>query len=297
MSYYIMIQPNNIIPINTVLKAAKQVKEMQPFSVNGISFKRTSTMSVIIKHGTTCVACKQTALYFQYSDNTDSPRTNNKVLRLVFDHTDPENRSKSFMTKDHILAKANGGLNIIDNYQPMCLNCNRQKSDRDDANFVPTWMHSKNRPPLRNIKPIQWYTPFISWIKSFKKTPTPLPIIIEQPIIISPTVKAPTKRIITSTKLGNKTSNKISTANVLIYKAYIRWYTQVYHKNMSITNWKSYIRPIILEHIKKDCEDFDSPAFRIAFEELVKEVNGQPTKTKKGKPFAQLRPAKYFSKF
>ena len=40
------------------------------------------------------------------------------------------NGDKVLMTKDHIVAKAKGGKNTLDNYQPMCIKCNMKKADK-----------------------------------------------------------------------------------------------------------------------------------------------------------------------
>jgi len=34
------------------------------------------------------------------------------------------------MTKDHIIPKSKGGKNIIENYEPMCSDCNTEKSNK-----------------------------------------------------------------------------------------------------------------------------------------------------------------------
>jgi 5-methylcytosine-specific restriction endonuclease McrA len=287
-----MIQSNNILPIKTVLEAAKQVKEHEQFSVNGMIFRRSSTLSVIIHHGTTCVACKQTALYFKIEDN--HPGSQSKILRLVFNHKDPENRSDSFMTKDHIIAKSKGGKDHLDNYQPMCLNCNREKGTKDDSNFVPTWM---NRLPIVTNTHLKasWYTAIINWFPNLTKyhnITTPLPVVVVQPtVLLSTKVECPSKRIITSTR----PNIKVSKTNVLIYKGYIRWYTQIFHTNAKLLNWNGAIRNNISKEMKKSDPDFDFKTFNVAFNELVTELKSQPTKSKKGKPLTQLRPATYFS--
>ena len=226
------------------------------------------------------LADRQTALYFQVEDN--HPGAQNKVLQLAFSHKDPENRSYSFMTKDHIVARAKGGANHISNYQPMCLNCNREKRTTDNETFVPTWMHRPNRSPLVVN---HWYTPFINWFKRFSNTTPPITI---EPIKVKPV----SKRITITTK--NKSKTKNNKINILIYKGYIRWYTQVFHSHATLSSWRQQIKGIISHEMKKAYPDFDPIIFGIAFSELVTEVKSQPTKSKKGKPITPQRPATYF---
>lgn len=41
-----------------------------------------------------------------------------------------KNGKEVLMTKDHILAKANGGQDTLENMQPACLRCNNKKADK-----------------------------------------------------------------------------------------------------------------------------------------------------------------------
>ena len=56
-------------------------------------------------------------------------RSGNRPFHLNLWGTDSDGKLRLF-TKDHVLPKAKGGLDEMDNYQPMCMRCNQKKGDR-----------------------------------------------------------------------------------------------------------------------------------------------------------------------
>lgn len=73
--------------------------------------------------GTKCVCCGIEGKYF----------AKEKVFRDKSYHLNlyaiDENGKEVLMTKDHILPKSKGGQDHVDNYQPMCVRCNKAKGN------------------------------------------------------------------------------------------------------------------------------------------------------------------------
>lgn len=93
--------------------------------IDGDRFGAQSQRYVLFKtKGTTCVCCGLEAAYFR---KERFPNDKNYHLNLYgIDHLGDE----VLFTKDHILAKANGGGNTMKNYQTMCSPCNYEKADK-----------------------------------------------------------------------------------------------------------------------------------------------------------------------
>lgn len=72
--------------------------------------------------GTTCVCCGLKAQYFGIERHiTCGPRPHLNLYGI------DDAGDEVLFTKDHIVAIANKGKNIIKNYQTMCMPCNREK--------------------------------------------------------------------------------------------------------------------------------------------------------------------------
>lgn len=124
------MQPLQILSIEEVFTAAKST-ESSMFTINGVVFKKTSSLLVILKHGMNCVCCGKSGLYFI---STDPQNSKHKYLRLMFEHTDDNTGEYAYMTKDHIVPKSVGGDDNITNYQPMCNLCNAKKANNVNIN-------------------------------------------------------------------------------------------------------------------------------------------------------------------
>lgn len=76
--------------------------------------------------GTDCVKCGIKGRFFALergkSDNS---------LKFHFNLYGIDKRGHELIiTKDHIIPRSKGGKNILDNYQPLCYNCNQLKANR-----------------------------------------------------------------------------------------------------------------------------------------------------------------------
>ena len=72
--------------------------------------------------GTTCQYCQTEGIYVVSGLYRGGSIT--KKTRLLFDE------NFVMMTKDHILARANGGTSVMENLQTLCAICNNKKADK-----------------------------------------------------------------------------------------------------------------------------------------------------------------------
>lgn len=73
--------------------------------------------------GTKCVCCGIEGKYFA-KEKVSRDKSYHLNLYAV-----DENGKEVLMTKDHILPKSKGGQDHVDNYQPMCVRCNKAKGN------------------------------------------------------------------------------------------------------------------------------------------------------------------------
>ena len=76
--------------------------------------------------GTNCVKCGIKGKFFALEQGV----TNNN-LKFHFNLYGIDDDGNDIMiTKDHIIPRSKGGRNVLDNYQPLCYNCNQHKADK-----------------------------------------------------------------------------------------------------------------------------------------------------------------------
>lgn len=76
------------------------------------------------KKGVTCVFCGLEGKFF----SLDKDIFHGKCHFNLYG-TDA-NKDEVMLTKDHIIPRAKGGKNVMDNYQPLCIKCNSAKADK-----------------------------------------------------------------------------------------------------------------------------------------------------------------------
>lgn len=81
---------------------------------------------VFFEKGTTCVNCGLEGQYF-WLEAYDADALRN-VYHFNLYGLDKDG-NEILMTKDHIVPKSKGGINSVENYQPMCVYCNSQKGN------------------------------------------------------------------------------------------------------------------------------------------------------------------------
>lgn len=142
-----------ILAIEDVIEAAKSVPMYHKAKINGRSFKKTQTITLIERQGTRCTCCGQEALFFAWVPEYNNVGKPVLVLRLFFEHTDRDG-SFAHMTKDHIIPKTHGGPNTMDNYQLMCNVCNVSKGSRFTVEDLPVHLIQYVPPDKRTSQPI-----------------------------------------------------------------------------------------------------------------------------------------------
>ena len=87
------------------------------------------------EHGMVCVKCGIRGEYFWLE--TMGYGKNNKYAKPHFNVYGVKNDGKEMqMTKDHVIPKSKGGLDVLQNYQPMCKQCNANKGDNIEEEFL-----------------------------------------------------------------------------------------------------------------------------------------------------------------
>lgn len=86
-------------------------------------FKKHHRLRVFYFFGTTCVACGVIGTKLLVLQHKESGSI----------HRDVYSNRMQLMTVDHIIPKARGGRNTLENLQPMCSRCNGLKGDIIDV--------------------------------------------------------------------------------------------------------------------------------------------------------------------
>lgn len=139
-NYYISNTDIRLTESNIIRKSIHSIKEVREIVKDVLFYKDKRYAKVdldgdIIKgnsqryqtfftKGIKCSCCGIEGKYF-----AKEKRINDKSYHLNLYAID-ENGKEILMTKDHILPKSKGGKDEIENYQPMCIKCNRVKGNK-----------------------------------------------------------------------------------------------------------------------------------------------------------------------
>lgn len=112
--------PGTILPIEEVMPALIRGVPTNNIVIRDTPIKILPVLLLIFKtHSISCTCCNQRATHFISHD---------KYIKLVFAHTTSTGKPV-YMTVDHIIPKALGGLDNISNMQLTCSVCNFAKAD------------------------------------------------------------------------------------------------------------------------------------------------------------------------
>ena len=106
----------NNLKRNDAIKKRKISIIVDGFNVYPISLRYIT----FFNKGTKCVCCGKKGAYFKLEGDKKSPTRRHFNLYTA---------DGILMTKDHIVPKAKGGKDCLDNMQPLCEECNHIKSD------------------------------------------------------------------------------------------------------------------------------------------------------------------------
>lgn len=96
------------------------------FELNNIIYKVSEDrLDCFFHKGTICVGCNLAANFFAIEEVFFNPC--NKITLNLYGIKDNKER---YFTKDHIIPKSKNGADTLDNYQPMCWECNALKGNK-----------------------------------------------------------------------------------------------------------------------------------------------------------------------
>jgi len=101
---------------------------------DGESWRLSLRMRTFLQHGTQCRYCKLQGAYFQAERFSIQETCMHLNLYAIDDEGD-----EVLMTHDHVMPKASGGRNCLDNTDTVCFVCNMFKKD-----MVPSFKIVKN---------------------------------------------------------------------------------------------------------------------------------------------------------
>lgn len=109
----------------------QELKEFKIKDPNGtersvVANMASARLQTFLRSGIVCKKCGLSGAFFALERDIYQPQAKGNKYHLNL-YATLEDNTEVLMTKDHILAKANGGKNSLDNYQTMCVACNCQK--------------------------------------------------------------------------------------------------------------------------------------------------------------------------
>jgi len=114
---------HKLYPVDEILPLF-QTRGPKKIEFDGIIVSRTSQRYDVFVKNLGCATCGLKGTHFA-AERMASSESYHFNLYAV-----DENGDETLMTKDHIIPKAKGGSNTLDNYQTMCYDCNQEKCDK-----------------------------------------------------------------------------------------------------------------------------------------------------------------------
>jgi len=97
------------------------------YNFDGDEIKMSSQRLYVFKEkGCDCVTCGIKGAFFAKEKHSEYDRNYHFNLYAL-----DEDGNEVLMTKDHIIPRSKGGLDVIENYQPMCTRCNEKKGNEE----------------------------------------------------------------------------------------------------------------------------------------------------------------------
>ena len=115
--------PYVILDANKLPNVADRGKLLLKSYIGYVVKMNTRNLQLFTLKGTKCIACGLEAEYFALETHFSDWPKGYYFLNLY-------GKGNILFTRDHIIPKATGGGNSIDNLQPMCIHCNSNKADK-----------------------------------------------------------------------------------------------------------------------------------------------------------------------
>lgn len=112
-----------------------RLQEIFPYKITGrkskAKYRKNKRIKVFLEKGIVCKKCGIKGEFFAFHEVKKSK--NSQETKLFFDlFAKNKNGQLIRMTIDHIVPLAKGGVNTMENEQPLCYNCNNKKADHMD---------------------------------------------------------------------------------------------------------------------------------------------------------------------
>jgi len=144
MSKDLSLERVAVLPI-TVIKFFINNRNLTP-RVEGIEFKVNSSRVYLFLKNSKCVFCGLQGTHFAVERHLKKVPFNKQIVSVpdkdagfhVNLYGIDKQGNEVLFTKDHIVAKANGGGDRLSNYQTMCTRCNQKKGALSMEDFAKT---------------------------------------------------------------------------------------------------------------------------------------------------------------
>lgn len=125
-----LLERQEVFPIDFVFQVRRaRLHKGQDFGIfEGLAVRLTThTINTFVEKGCKCVKCGLEGSYFALERHPNAIGIGRRFRLYLYGVN--ELGEEVTMTRDHILPKSLGGKNSIDNHDPMCVICNRNKSN------------------------------------------------------------------------------------------------------------------------------------------------------------------------
>ena len=122
------LERKGIISLDILPLLKDKTKNIEYMVIDGVTVKISSQRYPVFQESTTCYLCGVEGLYFGIEKPKDTSKNIFKTYHLNLYGI--KDGVEILFTKDHVLAKSNGGKNHKSNYKTCCEPCNKEKSNK-----------------------------------------------------------------------------------------------------------------------------------------------------------------------
>jgi len=122
------LERKGIISLDILPLLKDKTKKTEYMTIDDVIVKITSQRYTVFQESTICYICGAIGSYFALEKPKDTPKQIFKSYHLNLYGI--KDGVEILFTKDHVLAKSNGGKNHKSNYKTCCEPCNKEKSNK-----------------------------------------------------------------------------------------------------------------------------------------------------------------------